>query len=232
MPTLNEELTSLLLASGASLVGFADLKETDAEARENFPYGISIAIALNPKIISAIKIGPTAAYHAEYKRVNDLLDNIGIKTVLFLKEKGYQAKARPATFNEDKAALAAKLPHKTVATRAGLGWIGKCALLITRQFGAAVRLTTVLTDAPVITGEPVNKSFCKHCSYCVNACPANAITGKNWQAGMPRDAIFNALACREMARGLSRRLIGESVSICGLCIVACPWTKKYLDLAV
>jgi epoxyqueuosine reductase QueG len=228
MPALNEDLTSFLLSSGAGLVGFADLKEIDAEARDNFSYGISIAVALDPGVVSGIKIGPTAEYHAEYKRVNALLDGLGQKSVDFLKAKGSNAKVRPATFEEDKSTLTARLPHKTVATRAGLGWAGKSALLVTRKYGPAVRFTTVLTDAPLKPGKPVDKSLCGHCVHCVEACPARAITGENWEAGMPREYLYNAFACRDMARNLSRKLFGESVSICGLCIVACPWTQKYL----
>jgi epoxyqueuosine reductase len=228
MPSINDEITSFLLANGASLVGFADLKEIDAEAIDNFPYGISIAIALSPQVVSGIKIGPTAEYHTEYKKVNDLLDDLAQKTALLLIKKGYKARVRPATFEEDKSTLTAKLPHKTVATRAGLGWIGKSNLLVTRRYGPAVRLTTVLTDAPITTGKPINKSLCDHCIHCVDACPAHAHTGKNWEPGMSREAIYNAFACRDMARNLSKKLIGESVSICGLCITACPWTQKYL----
>jgi len=148
--------------------------------------------------------------------------------VLFLLKKGYKAKLRPVTFEEDKTHLTAKLPHKTAATRAGLGWIGKSALLITREFGPAVRLVTVLTDAPVKPGKPVNKSLCGRCTHCVDACPAHAHTGKNWEAGMPREALYDAFKCREMTHNLTRKLIGEKLSICGLCITACPWTQKYL----
>jgi epoxyqueuosine reductase len=231
MPSLNEELTTFLKSHGASLVGFADLHEIDAEARDNFPYGISIAIALNPKIMSQVKDGPTAAYYQEYKRLNNLLDDLGQKTVQFLIEKGYKAKARPATFAEDKANLTAKLPHKTVATRAGLGWIGKCALLVTKKYGSAVRLTTVLTDAPLQPGTPVNYSLCLHCTHCTDACPARAHTGAVWQPGLPREALYDAFKCRDTARGLSMKSFGEPVSLCGLCIVACPWTKKYLERA-
>jgi epoxyqueuosine reductase QueG len=232
MPTLNDDLKSFLISHGASLVGFADLHEIDSEARDGFPFGISIAIALNPKVMSSIKEGPTAAYHAEYKKLNDLLDNLGQATAQFLIGKGYKAKARPATFSEDKATLSAKLPHKTVATRAGLGWIGKCALLITKKYGSAVRFTTVLTDAPLAAGQPVNASLCAHCTRCVDACPAKAHSGKNWQAGMPRESLFDAFKCREKARELSMKSFGEQVSICGLCIVACPWTRDYLKRAV
>jgi epoxyqueuosine reductase len=231
MSSLNEEITGWLMSQGASIVGFADLKEIDSKARDGFPYGISIAIALNPRIMSAIKKGPTRAYYDEYVRVNDKLDNLGQAAVVWLQEKGYQAQACPATFEEDRANLAAKLPHKTVATRAGLGWLGKCALLITKRFGSALRLTTVLTDAPVDAGKEVNDSLCGHCTHCIDACPARAHTGELWQPGMPREALYNAFKCREMARGLSKKSFGEEVSICGLCIVACPWTKKYLARA-
>jgi epoxyqueuosine reductase QueG len=228
MPILNDELTAFLKSHGASLVGFADLREIDSQARGGFPYGISIAIALDPKIMSAIKEGPTAAYYAEYKRLNSLLDDIGQKAAQFLIEKGYKAKARPATFAEDKVKLSARLPHKTVATRAGLGWVGKCALLVTKKYGSALRFTTVLTDAPLDVGKPINYSLCLHCTHCVDACPAHAHTGAIWEPGIPREALYDAFKCRDAARGLSMQSFGEAVSLCGLCIVACPWTKKYL----
>jgi epoxyqueuosine reductase len=228
---LNDKLLSFLKSHGASLVGFADLHEINPEARDGFPFGISIAIALDPKIMYQVKDGPTAAYYQEYKRLNALLDDLGQKTVQFLIERGYKAKARPATFAEDKANLTAKLPHKTVATRAGLGWVGKCALLVTKKYGSAIRLATVLTDAPLQPGTPVNYSLCLHCTHCTDACPARAHTGALWQPGLPREALYDAFKCRDTARGLSMKSFGESVSLCGLCIVVCPWTKKYLERA-
>jgi epoxyqueuosine reductase len=231
MPTLNEELTQFLKYNGASLVGFADLREIDPKARDGFPYGISIAVALDPQIMSAIKEGPTADYYAEYKRLNKILGNLGRAAVNWLKNKGYKARAHPVTFEEDRSTLSASLPHKTVATRAGLGWIGKCALLVTKRFGSAIRLTTVLTDAPVDPGRPVNASLCAHCTRCVEVCPARAHTGVNWRAGLPREALYDAFKCRQTARDLSAKSFGKAVSVCGLCIVACPWTQKYLQKA-
>jgi epoxyqueuosine reductase len=231
MPALNDELLSFLKSHGASLVGFADLHEIDSGARDGVPFGISIAIALNPQIMSGVKKGPTLAYYEEYKRLNSLLDYLRQTTEQCLIEKGYKAKTPIITFSEDKASLATILPHKTVATRAGLGWIGKCALLVTKKYGSALRLTTVLTDAPLVVGKPINESLCGHCTHCVDACPAKAHTGENWQAGMPREALYNAFKCGEKARELSMKSFGEPVSICGLCIVACPWTKKYLERA-
>ncbi len=228
---LNDELTRFLTDNGASLIGFADLAEIPADARDNYPYGISIAAALNAVVLSGLKIGPTAEYYTEYKRVNSFLDDLGQKLALFLIRQGYKARLRPATFEEDRSTLTAKLPHKTVATRAGLGWIGKSNLLVTRQYGPAIRFVTVLTDAPIQPGAPINESLCTKCTHCIVACPAHAHTGKNWSLGMTREEIYNAFACRAMEHNLTKKLIGESVSICGLCIVACPWTQKYLKRA-
>jgi epoxyqueuosine reductase QueG len=227
MKTLNGELTKFLKARGASLVGFADLKEIKSDARDGFPYGISIAVALDQQIMSGIKNGPTIAYHAEYKIVNALLDYLEQSAVKYLEKKGFKAKAR-LPFFESKNTLTAKLPHKTVATRAGLGWIGKCALLVTKKYGSAVRLGTVITNAPLTPGKPVNESLCAHCTRCVDACPAKAHTGKNWRPGLPREALYDAFKCRDKASELSMKSFGEPVSICGLCIVACPWTRDYL----
>jgi epoxyqueuosine reductase QueG len=86
--------------------------------------------------------------------------------------------------------------HKTVATRAGLGWIGKCALLVTEEYGSAVRITSVLTDAPLEVNKPVNNSNCGTCNNCVRNCPAEASSGDLWAAGMKRETFFDYLACR------------------------------------
>lgn len=231
MGTLNDELSSFLSSNGASLAGFAGLNEIDTDIRDGFPSGISIAIALDPQVMACVKEGPTAEYFTEYTKVNALLDELGQKTEQYLKEKGHRAKARPATFEEDKANLAAKLPHKTVATRAGLGWVGKCNLLITKKYGSALRLVTVLTDAPLAVGKPINESLCARCTRCIDACPAKAHTGRNWEPGRPREFLYDAFICREKARGLSEKSFGKRVSVCGLCIVACPWTQKYLERA-
>jgi epoxyqueuosine reductase QueG len=230
---LNEELETLLISKGASLVGFADLRGISPEVRDDFPSGISIAVALNPQVMADIQEGPTKRYYEEYRRANELLDALGQRAVEFLQSRGDKAKWFAATnAGIDDQTLSTRLPHKTVATRAGLGWIGKCALLINKRFGSAIRLTTVLTDAPIVTGQAVNTSLCGHCTCCVDICPSHAPTGRDWQAGLPRESLVDAYACRETAREFALQTEGIHDNICGLCIVACPWTKKYLERAV
>ncbi len=224
----NQELVQLLRSKGAALVGFADLGDLDPDVRGGLPYGISIGVALTPSIVAGIADGPTAVYNREYREVNVRLAALAEDAAGFLEKQGHQAVACHPTIGEDEKTLATRLPHKTVATRAGLGWIGKCALLVTPEYGSAVRLVTVLTDAPVETGVPVNVSKCGDCTACVDACPAHAVSGRNWVAGLPREALYDAHACRKIARELTFEAFGEEVSICGRCITVCPWTRKYL----
>jgi epoxyqueuosine reductase len=228
--TISDELTTLLKSQGASLVGFADLQEVPPDIRNNMPFGISIAVALNPDIIAGIQVGPNKQYFQEYQRANNLLDTLGSSAAHFLEQEGYQATSFAATnWGIDRQTLSTTLPHKTVATRAGLGWIGKCALLITREFGSAIRITTVLTSMPLTAAQPVNTSFCGDCAVCVDSCPGHAVSGNDWQAGTPRESLYNAHACHQTALEFEKVREGVYDSICGICIAVCPWTKNYLE---
>jgi len=235
---LSEELSQLLQSNGASAVGIADMQGVVPSSWSNCTIGISIGVALDTHIISEINDGPTELYYAEYKRVNHILNKLSYYTEQFLQERGYLTIRLIAT-NADinYETLSTRLPHKTIATRAGLGWIGKCALLITRQFGSAIRITTVLTNAKLPVGVPIESSDCGECMACVNACPGHAPSGRNWRTTMSRDAFFNAFACQQMAReqtarrvfgGIDSSEVGIDDIICGICIAACPWTQKYL----
>ena len=229
---MQSALTEILIREGASLVGFADLRGLPADWRRGMDYGVSIAVTLDPQIINTISGGPNHPYHQEYKRANTLLANLSRRTADFLDEQGFRAVPKaPTGENFDKVTLSTELPHKTVATRAGLGWIGKSALLINKQLGASFRLSSVLTDAVFETADPVNSSFCANCDLCVQACPAQAILNLNWEAGMARDSYYNAALCYQAGKGYSAALQIDS-TICGICIAACPWTKKFISRAL
>ncbi len=227
--SISSELITLLTLNGASVVGFADLHEVPEDKRDGFPRGISIGVGLNREIIPEIQEGPTRRYYAEYQRINVLLGLLADHASRFLEEHGYQARAYAATnAGIDLENYSTRLPHKTIATRAGLGWIGKCALLVTERFGSAVRLTTVLTDAELSVGKPVNESRCGDCTACVDACPGHAPSGRSWEFGLYRDSFFNPWDCSKAAGKLAQERAGIQEIICGICIAACPWTQKYV----
>ncbi len=228
MQNLSENISTILQQKGASLVGFANIEELPLSIRKDFSYAISIAVALHPKIIDEIRKGPTTNYYNEYKRINTLLSQLCETAEKILLDHGFATHViEPTTENFDPKTLSAPFQHKTIATSAGIGWVGKSALLITKQFGAAVRLATVLTDAELTCGKPVEKSYCGTCDECIIHCPVKAIIGNNWWVGVARDELFNASLCRKNCKELSRKEAIPS-TICGICINACPWTQKYI----
>ncbi len=229
--TLNSDVEARLINAGVILVGFATVSDLPANVVDSMTSAISIAVALDVSIVSEIADGPTERYYQEYKRVNEFLAHLSETTVEYLKGRGNRAVAIKPTVEGkdlDHETLTTLLPHKTVARLAGLGWIGKSALLITEKYGAAVRLATVLTDAEFNVGIPVGKSRCGDCKKCVESCPAKAISGRNWELGLQREAIYDAFACCDTAKELSKKADIPPV-ICGICINVCPWTQKYIS---
>ena len=228
MNALQQEIAALLMNKGASLVGFADMTGLPDLYRHSMRSTLSIAAALDPGIIRDIVSGPTMQYYEEYRRVNELLSALCREAVRFLGDHGIGAVAiEPTVKKVNPESLATSFQHKTAATRAGLGWVGKSDLLITRKYGAAVRLATVLCDVEFEPGAPENSSRCGECMECVLFCPAKAITGSHWEAGQDRDVVYNAHECYDMAKRLSGG-IGVQSTICGICIAVCPWTKKFM----
>lgn len=222
--TLGEELKSMLIEKGAALVGFADLKPFD----EALPFGVSVALPIPPDIVRSIHDGPNLDYFDAYHSLNAKLDALVLAGQEFLIDKGYNAHAQDRASVNEFGVWRTALPHKTVATRAGLGWIGKCALLVTEEFGSALRISSLLTDAELPVGKPVTVSKCGSCSVCTENCPGKAVSGRSWEPGLDRDEFFDAQACRIKARELSWDLMNKEITLCGKCIESCPYTQKYL----
>ncbi len=210
---------------GASLVGFSNLTGILPDTLSDIPYAITVVIKLADRIVDEIENKPTHTYYHHYRSVNTLIDQITLKTVLLLEEWGYKALAVPASQSiADLGEYRGLFPHKTAATRAGLGWIGKNGLLVTEKYGPRVRLGTVLTNMLFETGTPITESKCGSCKLCVDACPAIALYGTLWKEGMPREEIVDARACSEYMNKKFKH-IGRGY-VCGICMEVCPYGRK------
>ncbi len=120
---------------------------------------------------------------------------------------------------------------KTVATQAGLGWIGKNCLLVTQEYGSAVRLSSLLTNAPLPAGAPINESRCGGCMVCVRNCPAGALTGELWNTTISREELFHKEDCKKMQIQRMKQATGIETDLCGLCFAVCPFTQSFLKNA-
>jgi epoxyqueuosine reductase len=110
------------------------------------------------------------------------------------------------------------------AIRAGLGELGKHGSLINPEIGAGIRLSAVITDMPLVPGNPQRygiDEFCQSCQLCQRRCPANAISNE-----------------KQMVRGVSRWYVDFDKCIpvfaerraCGICLAVCPWAKPGVPL--
>ncbi|MCF3652142.1 tRNA epoxyqueuosine(34) reductase QueG [Synoicihabitans lomoniglobus] len=122
--------------------------------------------------------------------------------------------------------------ERSWATRAGVGFTGKNAMLISREFGNWLFLAAIMTrveiapDAPVsarVEAEPVG-TLCGNCTRCLDACPTNAL---------PEPGVLDARRCisyqtienkgiipRELRTGIGDRIYG-----CDICAEVCPWNR-------
>ena len=214
--SMTEQFKSALAAQGADLVGIGDLTGLPADSRGKLPIGVCIAVRYPRDVISGIVDLPTQEYYDWYNTINSRLYSLTTFAVNLLKDWGY------------KATMRTSLPHKTVATRAGIGWVGKSNLLVTESYGSAIRLASVLTDAPLTAATPVNESKCGACTICSDACPAGALSGKLWDTTVQRDEILDTSKCSKMAVERSVRGFGVPIELCGKCIAVCQYTQQYI----
>ena len=223
---INSELRSLVTEQDAALSGFADLHGIYPGEMQ---YGISVAVRMTPEIVRSIHEGPNIEYYNEYLRLNEKLNLIVTAAEKFLHANGYKAHAQTTDTVREYGYYRTLLPHKTVATVSGLGWIGKSALLVTEQYGPAVRISSLVTDAELECGTPVTESKCGSCMVCTEACPAGAISGKLWQRELDRNEFYDAYKCRMKAQQLSTERFNVTITMCGKCIEVCPYTQKYIN---
>lgn len=232
---LTERTRVFISSLGADLVGFADLSRFPKDRCSNMPYGISIAIAIDPVFARQVLKAPTMEYYNEYERLNAKLDQIALAVQHLLVDHGYAATAQTVSFvkkqraavDPDHESAKAPMPHKTVAALSGLGWIGKNTLLLTEQYGSAVRLTSVLTDAPLEVTDTTYNCRCGGCSICSASCPGGVIKNQEWTPDTDRDELIDFYACRKtvVERG---KALGIEHASCGICMAVCPYTQKYL----
>jgi epoxyqueuosine reductase len=216
--------------SAEYIYGFANLKGLLSPDFKDYPFGISIGKKLDDSILDSIENGPTVEYYDHYNDTNDALNTLATSICEDLRKKNVKCIPVVATITstEDEYELLSeilryKVSHKLIATRAGLGWIGKTDLLVTKEFGARLRLVSILVDGPVkVTGKSIDRSRCGRCDICVRKCPAQAANGRLWDINTDRDLFFDAYKCRNMCRELGRTLLNRDTRICGICVSVCP----------
>lgn len=116
------------------------------------------------------------------------------------------------------------LAERSIAQRAGLGFIGKNHMLINSELGGQIFLGAIITTLELEADLPIEKN-CQACDKCIKACPSGALGS---------DGYFDAGKCIsyltiEMKKEIPAQLaskIGNRLFGCDECVLACPYQEN------
>ncbi|MBK5254192.1 MAG: epoxyqueuosine reductase [Peptostreptococcaceae bacterium] len=137
----------------------------------------------------------------------------------YLKSNGYKAIVADEELEDETISL------KSVAVRAGLGFIGKHTLMINKKYGSFIALGGIITDADLSQVYEMQPVGCPEgCDLCQKACPTRANN---------KDLNLNRSLC--IADYLESQVIPvkEEVDIsnyfyeCDICQMVCPYNKNH-----
>ncbi len=124
------------------------------------------------------------------------------------------------------------------AARAGLGFVGKNAMLISRRHGNWLFLAAILTTVELAPDPAIKKTvenadtaraggvglLCGKCTRCLDACPTQAFAAPgrlDARRCVSYQTIENKGAIpRELRAGIGGRIYG-----CDVCLEVCPWNR-------
>lgn len=126
--------------------------------------------------------------------------------------------------------------ERSWAARAGIGFIGKNAMLISREHGNWLLLAAILSRVPFTPDEPIRKTvpeasrsagvglLCGKCERCLTACPTNAFAAPgvlDARRCISYQTIENkGIIPRELREGIGTHIYG-----CDVCLEVCPWNR-------
>lgn len=222
-----EELLAELGKQKIDFVHFVDISHLTEEQNKEYPTAVLIGVALpkdylqkvanSPDYVEQLKINQLA-HDDEFHLTEITTDKIADDLENFLVSNGFKAYSQSEnnilkTGQYDEENRTTPLPHKTIAGLAGLGWIGKHNLLITKEYGSAISMCSVLTNAPLkLSRQEALIPKCNECNICVNVCKPGALKGETWTRSIAREKIVDVFSC----------------TTCFQCVVQCPWTQRYI----
>ncbi|MFQ5826375.1 MAG: hypothetical protein ACE5IA_03365 [Dehalococcoidia bacterium] len=220
MVDLTGALKDYVKELGADLVGVASAEALNQKAPphhrpQDLLPGARAVVSFGLKMLRSIFATPNIRVpRINYVHLHRRLNEIAWEIAGFLESRGHYAIPISSDVPIDMIAergLWGDLSHRHVAVAAGLGEIGRSSLLLTPEYGARIRVSSVITTAPLIPDEELAQGLCPpQCRLCLEGCPAQAIS----EAGVDKKACVRHLH-RYNLYGLLRHL-GKALDAPGL----------------
>lgn len=112
--------------------------------------------------------------------------------------------------------------ERAFAQQAGLGWIGKNTMLISKTIGSYIFLGEIITDIELTPDGPAT-NHCGTCTACLDACPTDAF---------PKPGVLDAKKCISYWTIEHRGNFPYDINTngylfgCDICQDVCPWNRK------
>lgn len=119
----------------------------------------------------------------------------------------------------------APLMEREFAVLAGLGWIGKNTLLLTRERGSWLFLSVLLTTEKLESDIPFTANHCGTCRACIEACPTGALV-RPYVLDSRLCISYLTIELRELPPTELRQVPGQWLFGCDVCQDVCPWNRR------
>lgn len=110
------------------------------------------------------------------------------------------------------------------AWKAGLGWVGRHSLLLSREFGSWFFLSDILLNID-LEPDSEGQDFCGTCTACIDACPTGAIIEPGTVDARKCISYLTIEHRSEIPSDLKGKM-GNRIFGCDVCQEACPWNRQ------
>jgi epoxyqueuosine reductase len=148
---------------------------------------VSFALPLDQECIELwFKKQSHEAHFKNNIHTNVVASGISLELANYLNQKGYPSVPLCAnmTYRTDtKNGKYDEIPpisHRYLAVRSGVGFFGLSGNVLTREYGAAIILGSVVTEAELIPTDPIpaEDNYCDDCKLCKASCASGYIDGE------------------------------------------------------